>query len=137
MYEYPDTNDRVNVEQAEAAQAREITTVIDGKIDEAALKAKYGKVYRIGLTFQPDDETELERVYYFKKPTTASYDRYLKTASNGMTRATRAFIEDSILEECKEQFEADVVKFPALPMNLAEKLLELLGFTKNTNLKVL
>ena len=43
------------------------------------LKAKYGKVYRIGMTVSEDDENEVELVYRFKRPSVASYDRYVKT----------------------------------------------------------
>jgi len=44
------------------------------------LKAKYGKVYRIGMTVSEDDENEVELVYRFKRPSVASYDRYVKNA---------------------------------------------------------
>lgn len=41
------------------------------------LKEKYGKVYRVGATIEVDDETEKNVEFFFKRPSTASYDRYV------------------------------------------------------------
>ena len=45
------------------------------------LKEKYGKVYRVGATIEVDDETEKNVEFFFKRPSTASYDRYVKTTA--------------------------------------------------------
>ena len=59
-------------------------TQIVSKAEE--LKAKYGKVYRVGATIDVDDETEKTVEYFFKKPSTGSYDRYVKTTAQGATK---------------------------------------------------
>lgn len=100
-------------------------------------KKKYGKVYAVGATLTPDDYTEIEKVYYFKKPSVASYDRYVKTASNGMTKALKAFMFDSIIEENRERLTEDLEEYPALAICVGEKLLAMMGLAKDTNLRML
>ncbi len=98
------------------------------------LKTKYGKVYQLDLTLNPDDDTEVEISYIFKKPTTASYDRYVKTASNGMTKALKTFMFDNIIPEHRDKLEADLEEYPALTLSAGEKLLSMLGLSKTANL---
>ena len=67
---------------------------------EEQLKAKYGgKLYRVGITVPVDDESEKEFSYYFKRPTVPSYDRYIKTAAQGITKASKAFMLDAVIDE--------------------------------------
>lgn len=98
------------------------------------LKAQYGKVYQLDLTLTPDDDTEVEVSYIFKKPNTASYDRYVKTASNGMTKALKTFMFDNIIPEHRFKLEADIEEYPALTLSAGEKLLSMLGLSKSANL---
>lgn len=105
--------------------------------DAAALKAKYGKVYEVDIEITPDDETTLTRTYYFKRPATASYDRYVKTTSQGSTKALKTFLLDNVADESTQQLEGDLEEYPALALSLGEKLLGMLGLTKSTNLKML
>lgn len=103
-----------------------------------ALKAKYdGKVYRVGATIEVDDETEKEVEYFFKRPSTGSYDRYVKTTSQGATKALKTFLFDNVTEESRATLEADLEEFPALTLSIGEKLLGMLGLSKQTNLKKL
>lgn len=63
------------------------------KTDVESLKKKYAasdeKVYTVVTTVQVDDETEDEFTFLFKKPKAASYDRYVKTMSNSVTKASK------------------------------------------------
>ena len=43
------------------------------------LKGTDEKYYEVTVTLQVDDETEEDKTYFFRKPKTPSYDRYLKT----------------------------------------------------------
>ena len=71
---------------------------------EEQLKAKYGgKLYRVGITVPVDDESEKEFSYYFKRPTVPSYDRYIKTAAQGITKASKAFMLDAVIDEDAER----------------------------------
>ena len=102
------------------------------------LKAKYGKVYRIGMTVSEDDENEVELVYRFKRPSVASYDRYVKTAAKvGITKASKAFMLDAIVDEDRERLTADMEEFPGVAITIGNKLTELLGLTDGVNLKKL
>jgi hypothetical protein len=108
------------------------------KVDAETLKAKYGgKVYRVAATIEVDDETEKAVEYFFKRPSTASYDRYVKTTAQGATKALKTFLYDNITEESRATFEADLEEFPALALSIGEKLLGMLGLSKQTNLKKL
>ena len=98
------------------------------------LKANYGKIYQLDLTLAPDDNTEIEKSYIFTKPSTASYDRYVKTTSAGPTKALKAFMFDNIIPEQKDQLEADLEEYPALTLSAGEKLLSMLGLSKTSNL---
>ena len=42
------------------------------------LKGMDEKYYEVTVTLQVDDETEEDKTYFFRKPKTPSYDRYLK-----------------------------------------------------------
>lgn len=100
-------------------------------------KAKYGKVYRVGITLEPDDNTTVNLEYYFKKPATASYDRYVKGVSQSSTKALKMFVLDNIVEEQTAKLEADLEEYPALALSVGEKLLNMLGLSKDINLKLL
>lgn len=103
-----------------------------------ALKAKYGgKVYRVGVTIEVDDETSLDKEYYFKKPSAGSYDRYVKTTAQGATKSLKTFLFDNVADESKESLEADLEEYPALSLSIGEKLLGMMGLSKQTNLKML
>lgn len=108
------------------------------KTDAEALKAKYGKVYRVGLTVPIDDDETKEFSYYFKRPSVPSYDRYIKTASQvGMTKASKAFMLDAVVDEDKERLTADMEEYPGVALTVGGKLTELLGLTNTANLKKL
>lgn len=104
---------------------------------EEELKAKYGKVYKVAVTIEPDDDTQLELTYYFKRPNTASYDRYVKMAAKGMTKALRDFVFDNVLEESRRSLERDLEEYPALALEVGQKLLAMLGLATSTNLRML
>lgn len=104
---------------------------------ETELKAKYGKIYTLSITLAPDDDTEIEKIYIFKKPTIASYDRYVKTASGSMTKALKTFMHDAVIEEHRQALAADLEEYPALAIGVGEKLLAMMGLAKDVNLKSL
>ena len=107
------------------------------KSREEELKEKYGKVYRVGATIEVDDETEKNVEFFFKRPSTASYDRYVKTTAQGATKALKVFLFDNVVEESRASLEANLEEFPALALSIGEKLLGMLGLSKQTNLKML
>ena len=99
---------------------------------EEQLKAKYGgKLYRVGITVPVDDESEKEFSYYFKRPTVPSYDRYIKTAAQGITKASKAFMLDA------ERLTKDMEENPGIAISIGNKLTEILGLTGTANLKKL
>ncbi len=100
-------------------------------------KAKYGKLYRVSATIEPDDSTTVELTYLFKKPATASYDRYVKSTAQSPTKALKAFVLDNIIEEQHQRLEIDLEEYPALALSVGEKLLGMLGLSKDINLKLL
>ena len=117
------------------AEDTQETTQATPSVDD--LKAKYGKIYRVKATITPDDDTTVDVEYIFAKPSVASYDRYTKTASNGMTKALQGFLFDSIIPEYQTKLESDLEEYPALTLTIGEKLLSMLGLSKDVNLKKL
>lgn len=108
---------------------------VDDSVEK--LKEKYGKIYQLNFTLTPDDDTTVELIYIFKKPTAASYDRYIKDASNGMSRASKTFLYDNVIIEHKDRLGNDLENYPALALSVCEKLLTMLGFSKISNLTML
>lgn len=100
-------------------------------------KTKYGKIYEVEITINPDDSTTIERKYIFRKPNVASYDRYIKGTAQSPSKALKNLILDNILSEQLTQLEADLEEYPAMSLTLGEKLLSMLGLSKDINLKLL
>ncbi|CAH8721348.1 DUF6848 family protein [Paenibacillus melissococcoides] len=74
-------------------------------------------MYRLLATIEQDDfSSNLEIEYYFRKPKTASYDRYVKTASQSPTKALRAFVMDNVVDEQAAQLEAHLEEYPAFAL---------------------
>ena len=115
-------------------EEKELTMKDTNNINLDKLKLVYGKIYQLNLTLTPDDETEVEVGYIFKKPTVASYDRYVKAAANGMTKALKTFLFDNIIPEHRDKLEDDLEEYPALTLSVGEKLLAMLGLSKAANL---
>lgn len=106
------------------------------KADE--LKQKYGKVYQVKVTVPVDDESDQEFGYHFKRPSVPSYDRYVKTAAKvGITKASKAFMLDAVVDEDRERLTADMEEFPGVAITIGNKLTELLGLTDGVNLRKL
>lgn len=107
-------------------------------LTEEELKAKYGKVYRLGMTVFEDDEHETELTYHFKRPSVASYDRYVKTlAQIGASKASKRFMLDAVVEEDEARLTADAENFPGMAIAIGGKLTDILGLTNAVNLKKL
>ena len=122
--------------RTEREMAEQEVPVEEKKLDKEALKKKYGKVYRISASFAEDDETEeeIKVSFIFKKPLTASLNRYLRTASKNMTSSTTAFLLDNIIPEQKEELEKKIRDYPALTIGIGQKLLNVLGLSDNINI---
>ena len=92
----------------------------------------------MGLTIPVDDEEEKEFSYYFKRPSVASYDRYVKSASQiGITKASKVFMLDAVIDEDKERLTGDMEEYPGVAISIGNKLTEILGLTNTANLKKL
>lgn len=111
------------------------------KADVESLKQKYSgtdeKIYTVTTTVQVDDDTEEEFSYLFRKPKPASYDRYVKTISNSVTKASKSFVFDNIIEEQRDELKKTVEEYPAITISLADKLLRMLGLADTTSVKKL
>ena len=109
--------------------------------DVESLKEKYSgtdeRIYTVITTVQVDDETEEEFTFLFRKPKPASYDRYVKTISNSVTKASKSFAFDNIIDEQREELKKTVEEYPAITISLADKLLRMLGLADTTSVKKL
>lgn len=105
------------------------------------LRGKYkkedGKIYEIETNIQEDDENEESFDFIFRKPGTPSYDRYVKTSGVSGTKALKTFVLDNICDEQREELKAAIEEYPALAISLGEKLLNMLGLSKDTTVKKL
>lgn len=109
--------------------------------DVESLKRKYSgtdeKIYTVTTTVHVDDDTEEEFSYLFRKPKPASYDRYVKTISNSVTKASKSFVFDNIIDEQSDELKKTVEEYPAITISLADKLLRMLGLADTTSVKKL
>ncbi len=103
-----------------------------------AMKQKYGKVYKVGVTVPVDDENEQEISYFFKRPSIPVYDRFVKTMSKiGISKASKTFILDSVVDEDRDRLISDMEEYPGISITIGNKLGELLGLGNDVNLKKL
>lgn len=100
-------------------------------------KEKDGKIYEIETSIQEDDENEKSYDFIFRKPGTPSYDRYVKTSGVSGTKALKTFVLDNICDEQREELKAALEEYPAMAISLGEKLLNMLGLSKDTTVKKL
>lgn len=105
------------------------------------LKKQYAaseeKVFIITTTVTECDEEETEYTFIFRKPRPASYDRYVKAVSNSATKATKMFAQDNIVPEQLDYLKATFEEYPAMSIEVAGKLLNMLGLSSNTMVKKL
>ena len=123
----------------------EVTEVKSSDVKEDTelenLRKKYkemdGKIYEVTTSIQEDDDNETEFDFIFRKPKVASYDRYVKTAGTSGTKALKTFVTDNICEEQVEELRSALEEYPAMAISLGEKLLNMLGLSKETTVKKL
>lgn len=105
------------------------------------LKEKYkavdGKGYTVKIVIAEDDETEKEFTFIFRKPSIATYDRYAKTAATSNVRALKTFVLDNIVKEQYDELSETLEEYPAMALGVGEKLLNMLGLSKDTTVKKL
>ena len=128
-----DTKDEVTTAIKEPE--KEVCTVLE------ALRKRYkemdGKIYEVITSIQEDDDNEKEFDFIFRKPKIPSYDRYVKTAGTSGTKALKTFVTDNICEEQIEDLRTALEEYPAMAISLGEKLLNMLGLSKETTVKKL
>lgn len=101
------------------------------------IKRKYENSYRVDVKLDIDDETEEVCTVYLTKPKMPSLQRYLKGVSKDAINASKLFVLDNIVDESRENFELNIERYPALGTTIANKMLEMLGFSQNVILKKL
>ena len=101
------------------------------------LKESDKEYYEVTTILQPDDDTDIEKTYFFEKPKTPAYDRYVKTASASASKALKIFCEEAVREEQKAELKADFEEYPAQPLSIGEKLMAMLGLAKVSTVKKL
>ena len=105
----------------------------DNRAFEKFCEGKKG--YVVSTSLSQDDEMEEEWNFLFREPSSASYDRYAKTASSSSSKAMKAFCLDNIHPDQRVDLDDKLSKFPALGISLGEKLLYMLGLSKTTRVR--
>lgn len=124
-----------NFESVDEEQVKEVKPA--DTIEQVKSKYQGEKIYEITSVIEIDDETEKKTTFVFKKPGTQSYDRYVKTASTSSSKALRTFIIDNIVEEQKNDLRNYLEEYPAAALSIGEKLLSMLGLSKEIYVKKL
>jgi len=98
----------------------------------------YETLYEVNATIEPDGEDkEIKKTFYFIKPEKPSFSRYMKKVTTDNYEAAVIFVKDNIIIEQKDDLNKTIEEYPAMVMNLVEKLLAMLGFAKSANFKKL
>lgn len=105
----------------------------DKEAFERFCEGKHG--YVISTSLSQDDEMEEELNFLFREPSSASYDRYVKTASSSSSKAMKAFCLDNIHPDQRLDLDDKLSSFPALGISLGEKILYMLGLSKTTRVR--
>ena len=84
-----------------------------------------------------DIKTPFGDDFIFKRPNTASYDRYVKTSAASTSKALKMFLLDNICLEQEKDLEEALEEYPAMSIGIGEKLLNMLGLSKDTQVKKL
>ena len=128
-----------NSVQANISEAKAETAGRETEMESLRKKYKQidGKIYEIVTSIQEDDENEKEFDFIFRKPGTPSYDRYVKTSGTSGTKALKTFVLDNICDEQRESLKETLEEYPAMAICLGEKLLNMLGLSKDTMVKKL
>lgn len=109
------------------------------KLKAAGLKSK---PYTTQKGLEKSQESHIGAVLFesetlLRNGSKTRYDRYVKTTAQGATKALKVFLFDNVVEESRASLEANLEEFPALALSIGEKLLGMLGLSKQTNLKML
>ena len=100
---------------------------------EEQLKARYReKLYRVSMTIPVDDDHEEEFSYHFRRPSIPAYDRYVKI---GVTKASKAFMLDCVVDEDRERLAGDMEENPGIALMIGNRLTDIMGLTDTVNLK--
>ena len=128
----PETESAMNNEEKKEQLRKE-------KMEQLRKKYKEidGKIYEIVTSIQEDDENETEFDFIFRKPGTPSYDRYVKTSGTSGTKALKTFVLDNICDEQRDELKDILEEYPAMAISFGEKLLNMLGLSKDTTVKKL
>jgi hypothetical protein len=98
----------------------------------------YGKIYEVNATIEPDGEdSQKVETFYFTKPKTQSFSRYIKKVSTNAYEAGVTLVKDNIIIEQQDDLNKIIEEYPAIILNLSEKLLAMLGFATDVNFKKL
>lgn len=104
-----------------------------------AVREKYQsegkKLYTIKADLSEDDDTEIHTEFLFQRPSSGSYDRYIKTMSASMSKSSKAFVLDNIIEEQRGELRKTLEDYPALAISVANKLLAMLGLADSVSVK--
>lgn len=128
--------DRIAAVQAAQKEGR--TEAAKDCSDEISLKERYGTLYYISQRVDNDDENDGRLIeFYFKIPTQASFNRYLKNAGKNMAVSTTVFVRDNVISEQKDRLEEEFRKYPGLSLSIGQKLLAAIGMGEETNFRKL
>ena len=124
-------NATVNNQNTEAKSVPDV-------LSENGYKSKYGQVWQIDITLDQDDDNEGRVLkFMFRKPSTASFNRYMKTASKNMATSTEVFVMDNIVDEQREKLKKECEYYNGLELKIGQKLLGVIGLGDNINFRKL
>ena len=116
---------------------QEVTQEANGLVIED-IKKKYGIVYEVSADITPQNDYETKEIkFLFKRPTAASYDRYIKSISKNASMALEMFCRDNVIDEQKGELGEIIKEYPMLTISMGQKLMAILGSSDNVNFKML
>lgn len=102
-------------------------------LDGNTVKARYPD--RVWYQLTVPLEGTAARHYYFARPNMLQINRFTGLRAGDIGQTACNLLCDCVVKEQRDQLMADLQEYPALPISLAEPLLQTAGLTQSVNLQ--
>lgn len=95
------------------------------------------KLYEVDVVLENMVEEEENRSfsYTFKQPNAMQFTRYIKEVSKDTLQASKNIVLSNVLIQDKERLEKDISEYPGIVITIAQRFLQMLGFTDNVTFR--
>lgn len=95
------------------------------------------KIYDVAVVLENTVEGEEAKSFSFafKEPTPAQFTRYLKELSKDVVQASKNIVLSNVLGDDRERLVKAMDEYPGIVITIAQRFLQMLGFTDNVTFR--